>query len=112
MRILAFILTFYSWRGEDDSACAHRATTVRLNDPSKLACLLSLGRAPILVYVRPSNEALLRARVPGAQDQRGCPSNPSYRGGSAGKETMPAASLLILLFFHPPTCEHHLSALR
>jgi|CXWL01.1.fsa_nt_gi hypothetical protein len=27
----------------------------------------------MLVYVRPSNEALLRARVPGAQDQRGCP---------------------------------------
>ena len=25
----------------------------------------------MLVYVRPSNEALLRARVPGAQDQRG-----------------------------------------
>ena len=30
----------------------------------------------MLVYVRPSNEALLRARVPGAQDQRGCPSFP------------------------------------
>ena len=30
----------------------------------------------MLVYMRPSNEALLRARVPGAQDQRGCPSNP------------------------------------
>ena len=29
----------------------------------------------MLVYVRPSNEALLRARVPGAQDQRGCPSH-------------------------------------
>ena len=29
----------------------------------------------MLVYVRPSNEALLRARAPGAQDQRGCPSN-------------------------------------
>jgi len=27
----------------------------------------------MLVYVRPSNEALLRARVPGAQDQRGWP---------------------------------------
>jgi hypothetical protein len=34
----------------------------------------------MLVYVRPSNEALLRARVPGAQDQRGCPSIPlSFR---------------------------------
>ena len=30
----------------------------------------------MLVSVRPSNEALLRARVPGAQDQRGCPSGP------------------------------------
>ncbi len=29
----------------------------------------------MLVKVRQSNEALLRARVPGAQDQRGCPSN-------------------------------------
>ena len=28
----------------------------------------------MLGYVRPSNEALLRARVPGAQDQRRCPS--------------------------------------
>jgi hypothetical protein len=37
----------------------------------------------MLVYVRPSNEALLRARVPGAQEQRGCPSNPSYRARSA-----------------------------
>jgi len=46
----------------------------------------------MLVYVRPSNEALLGARVPGAQDQRGCPSNPFYREGSASTETMPAAS--------------------
>jgi len=29
----------------------------------------------MLVYVRPSNEALPRARVPGAQDQRGGPSH-------------------------------------
>jgi hypothetical protein len=40
----------------------------------------------MLVYMRPSNEALLRARVPGAQDQRGCPSNPFHRGGSASKK--------------------------
>ena len=33
----------------------------------------------MLVLLRPSNEALLRARVPGAQDQRGCPSNPFHR---------------------------------
>ncbi len=31
----------------------------------------------MLVYVRPSNEALLRARVPGAQDQCGRPSHSS-----------------------------------
>jgi HEAT repeats len=31
----------------------------------------------MLVYVRPTNEALLRARVPGAQDQCGCPPIPS-----------------------------------
>jgi hypothetical protein len=40
----------------------------------------------MLVYVLPSNEALLRARVPGAQDQRGYPSNPFYRGGSVSKK--------------------------
>ena len=32
----------------------------------------------MLVYVRPSNEALLRARVPGAQDRRGCPAVSLY----------------------------------
>jgi hypothetical protein len=40
----------------------------------------------MLVHVRPSNEALLRARVPGAQDQRGCPSHSFHRGGSASKK--------------------------
>jgi hypothetical protein len=35
-----------------------------------------------------------------------------YRGGSASTETMPAASLLILLIFHPPTCEHYHPSLR
>jgi len=41
------------------------------NDPSKLAHFSSLGRARMLVYVRPSTEALLRACIPGAQNQRG-----------------------------------------
>ena len=36
----------------------------------------------MLVYVWPSNEALLRARVPGAQDQRGCPSNSFHLSSS------------------------------
>jgi hypothetical protein len=52
----------------------------------------------MLVYVRPSNEALLRARVPGAQDQRGCPSNPSYRARSASKKSnwpLPSSSFLL-----------------
>jgi len=49
----------------------------------------------MLVYVRPSNEALLRARVPGAQDQRGCPSNPFYRGGSASKGIVLTLPLLL-----------------
>jgi hypothetical protein len=40
----------------------------------------------MLVDVRPSNEALQRARVPGAQDQRGCPSNPLYHARSASKK--------------------------
>ena len=32
-----------------------RAIVIYLNDPSKLACLPSLGRAAMLVYVRPSS---------------------------------------------------------
>ena len=40
----------------------------------------------MLVYVRPSNEALLRARVPGAQDQGGRPSHPFHRARSASKK--------------------------
>ena len=31
----------------------------------------------MLVPLRPSNEHILIVRVPGAQDQRGCPSHPS-----------------------------------
>jgi len=38
--------------------CAHRATLIHLIDPSELVCFSSLGRARMLVYVRPSNEAL------------------------------------------------------
>jgi hypothetical protein len=40
----------------------------------------------MLADVWPSNEALLRARVPGAQGQRGCPSNPFHRARSASKK--------------------------
>ena len=67
----------------------------------------SLGRAPMLVYVRPSNEALLRARVLGAQDQCGCPSNPFYRGGSASKKgTWPPPSPSCKTAPLPPTTSH------
>ena len=48
----------------------------------------------MLFYVRPSNEALLRARVPGAQDQRGYPSKHSYRARSASKKDNQAAPRL------------------
>ncbi|MEO7863210.1 MAG: hypothetical protein ABIU05_22785, partial [Nitrospirales bacterium] len=49
----------------------------------------------MLVYVRPSNEALLRAHVPGAQDQRGCPSIPFIvrvprAGGRPGYPSYPS----------------------
>jgi hypothetical protein len=48
----------------------------------------------MLVYVRPSNEALLRARVPGTQDQRGRPSIPFHRARSASKKgTWPLLSI-------------------
>ncbi len=40
----------------------------------------------MLVYVRPSNEALLRARVPGAQDQRGRTSHPFHRARPVSKK--------------------------
>ena len=44
----------------------------------------SLGRAPMLVYVRPSNEALLRVRVPGAQRAIWSTCFPPYFRGPAG----------------------------
>ena len=46
--------------------CARRETVIHLYSPTKLAYFPSVGRVRMLVYVRPSNEALLRARVPGA----------------------------------------------
>jgi hypothetical protein len=90
-------------------------STAHFNNPFKLARFSSLGRAPMLVYVRPSNEALLRARVPGAQDQRGCPFNPFHRARSASRRTawLPRLPLLrprvaraqkiIRLHLTPPT---------
>ena len=51
----------------------------------------------MLVLVRPLNEALLRARVPGAQDQCGYPSRSFHRGGSMSKKgtwPLPSHSLL------------------
>ena len=43
-------------RSQSGFHSAHRATVFRLNDPSKLACFPSLGRVPMLIYVRLSNE--------------------------------------------------------
>ena len=57
----------------------------------------------MLVPMRPSNEALLRARVPGAQDQRGCHSIPfivgvlrARRAPGPSSLILPAAELLAL----------------
>ena len=45
-----------------------------INDPFKLARCSPQEGHPLLVLLRPSSEALLRARAPGARDQHGCPS--------------------------------------
>ena len=55
----------------------------------------------MLVYVRPSNEALLSARVPGAQDQRGCPSHHFHRAHSASKKDGLAAPYPLLCASYP-----------
>src|SRR6266513_2601423 len=39
---------------------------------------LPLGMAPVLVPLRPSSEHILIVRAPGARDQHGCHSTPSY----------------------------------
>ena len=43
------------------------------------------GTIPVLAQ-RAASEGPRWACVPGAQDQHECPSNPSYRGGSASKK--------------------------
>jgi hypothetical protein len=63
----------------------------------------------MLVYVRPSNEALLRARVPGAQDQRGCPSSPLHRVRSnfyfeGGLDGHPLCATFLPTHWHAETC--------
>ncbi len=75
-RAFQFFMPFLEGAAKAVLYCTHRTSIILLIDPSKLTCVFSPGRAPMLVYVRPSNEALLRARVPGAQDQRGCHSIP------------------------------------
>jgi len=70
----------------------------------------------MLVSLRPSSEALLRARAPGARDQRGCRSSPFHRGGSASKKdhlttsfsfssspiSLHEGGLVVLLLAEPP----------
>ena len=41
------------------------------NVPTKLVWLFPLGRAPVLVPLRPSSEHILIVRAPGARDQHG-----------------------------------------
>ena len=102
---------FIAGSGPTALHCAHRTSTASscafceqegwsggsLSHPSKLTCFTFFGRAPMLVYVRPSNEALLRARVPGAQDQRAWPSTPFHRAHSASTESVHVALLPSLL---------------
>ena len=73
--------TFYfSGLSQSIRTCAHRATIIPLNDPSKLARFTFLGMAPVLVPLRPSSEHILIVRAPGARDQHGCHSTPFIVG--------------------------------
>ena len=63
----------------------------------------------MLVYVRPLNEALLRARVPGAQDQHGSPPNPFHRARSASKKGTWSLPLILL---RPRVARSHRSPSR
>ena len=66
-----------------------RAILIHLNDPSKLASFLSFGRAPMLVYVRPSNACPLPILSEGAGivSTARIEGPPLYRGASASTET-------------------------
>jgi hypothetical protein len=58
----------------------------------------------MVVYVRPSNEALLRARVPGAQDHHGCLSNLFIVGALPARRTvLPAPYPTFLTLLVPQT---------
>ena len=46
-------------------------STARINDPSKLACLSSLGMASVVAQLRPSSEHIPIVRAPGARDHAG-----------------------------------------
>ena len=50
----------------------HRRSTMPLFPSRQARSFISRGMAPVLVPLRPSSEALLRARVPGARNQHGC----------------------------------------
>ena len=67
----------------------------------------------MLVYVRPSNEALLRARVPGAQDQRGCTSFSSCAFcEQGGRLVAPSSSFLGRAWTSPDSVDTWLSHRR
>ncbi len=62
---------------------------------STLAIFFSLGRTPMLVYVRPSNEALLRVRVPRAQKTNVPPFLPGTTGFHPPHSLTPIQSLCL-----------------
>ena len=68
--------------------CAHRATVIHSIDPSKLGCVPSLGRAPMWVTCG-RRTRLFSGRVPGAQNQRGWPSNPFIVGALRAQRLKP-----------------------
>jgi hypothetical protein len=59
--------------------------------------------APVLVLLRPSSEALLRARAPGARDQYGCRSHSLHRARSASKKDAWLLSLPIFPSLFSPS---------
>jgi hypothetical protein len=70
--------------------CAHRTSAIDLIDLSTLACFPPRGRAPMLVYVRPSNACphlSILSEGAGIVSTARIEGPPLYRGASASTET-------------------------
>ena|SRR5713101_4274265 len=70
--------------------CAHRTSAIDLIDLSTLACFPSRGRAPMLVYVGPSNASphlSILSEEAGIVSTARIEGPPLYRGASASTET-------------------------